>query len=803
MSEIHNEARIIQTTMARNEFLLIKELLPTWSQYADGFVFMLDRCTDESFEYLNKVKQEFNILEILLTDGSDDNLTVETDVRQTLFDAARKYSDKIICLDADEYLDGSMTKAQLSELLTNNPDTVFHLQWMQYTSTNTIRVDGPWKNNFKDRIGSYKQKCRFTYAQMHSTHLPIPINQQAIDPSSLFIAHLQWLDKNHVAIKQYYWKTYDYVNHKKYGVDIVDCKAYDESVNNFEWEEEYFDYSLKIREDVFEDQTNQENYRVEWIKSQTLQHNIPNLGDWGCNIHDSVPMYFCTATDDRHFPLLLNLLGSIHQHNFYDVEKVFVYDLGLSEVNRRQLGNIKRVELCEIDQTNPDMLKDIETGVNRKVRGLFSWKPVVLKDALDRCPYVLYLDAGTTILKPLNKLFKHIEQNGYFFVDCGRSIKWMATDYIIKKLELSSEENKFLLDESLAGIDGGFQGVSRKIYDEYVIPMYELSKDIKNFVDDGTTSEGWGTGRHDQTLFSILARQLKYKVEVHDNDAVECNLLVNQNKEKVHITHRRDRVNNDTLVFRSRWSIDYQSYKKHSAAIKRNYIVSIITGVGPLEKYEKFIDTYFNNIQQQVNFNRSEVLIIYSEWSSLFDKYCSWKNVRFIKEQERLGVYNAWNLGITDATAEYITNWNVDDLRFPINNKIKCDTLLKNSEIDLAYNWYVTLSPQELEEGVDPSEKSIQEYPDDYHLYTTIACMAGPDPLWRKSFHLFGGLFNYKDYSIIGDWEMWWRMSRHGLKFKLIPHTLCIYVEHPDTVSNSDNSKLENQKAKLIQQFKN
>lgn len=794
---------IVQITMVRNELTLLKSMLPVWKNYADGFVFLLDRCTDESFQFLNEVKQEFNILEILTTCNSDDSLVIETEMRQDLFDAAYKYTNKIICLDGDEYLDGSITKQELVEILDNNPDTLFHLQWVQYTSNNTIRVDGPWRNNYKDRVGCYNQHCQFAPKQNHSTHLPISSKQLVLDPSQLFIAHLQWIDKNHVAIKQYYWKTYDYVNNKKYGVEVVGNRAYDESVNNFEWEEEYFDYPLRIRDDVFEDQTNGDNYRVEWIREQTIKHNIPNLGDWGYNIHNSIPMYFCTAADDKHFPLLLNLLGSIHQHNFYDVEKILVYDLGLSEIHKKQLQNIKRVELCEVEQTNPDILKDIETGLNRKVKGLFSWKPVIIKDALERYPYILYLDAGTTILKPLNELFKHIKQNGHFFTDCGHSIKWMTTESVTKLFSLHLEENKWLLSQDLVGIDAGFQGLSRKVYEDYILPMYEFSKDIANFTDDGTTEDGWGTARHDQTLFSILARQLGYAVEIHDNDNVECNLLVDGQKQKIHITHRRDRVNNDTLIFRSRWTFDYQDYKSRLAAIKRNYIISIITGIGPLEKYEKFIDTYFDNLKQQTIFDRSEVLIIYSEWSNLFDKYRSWSNIRFIKEQDRLGVYNAWNQGILNATAEYITNWNIDDLRFPINNKIKYDTLSKNPDIDLVYNWYVAVSPQELEDGVDLAQKPVQKYPDDYHLYTHIACMAGPDPLWRKSFHLYGGLFNYKEYSIIGDWEMWWRMSRYGLKFKLIPHTLCIYVEHPNTVSNSDNTKLESQKAKLIQQYKN
>jgi hypothetical protein len=333
------------------------------------------------------------------------------------------------------------------------------------------------------------------------------------------------------------------------------------------------------------------------------------------------------------------------------------------------------------------------------------------------------------------------------------------------------------------------------------MPMYEFTKDIKNFTDDGTCPDGYGTGRHDQTLYSILAKQLNLDINYHDNPNKDCYLTIDNEKTPFHITHTKDRITDLTTIFRSRWNIDYPSYKDYASSLKRKYTLSVVTGVGPLNKYENFIDSYFNNIQQQFNFNRIEFIIVYSEWSSLFNKYTELSNVRFIKEQDRLGAYNAWNMGIVNATTEYVTNWNIDDLRYPINNKIKYDLLSKNIGIDLVYNWYVAATPKELEEGADLSTKPIQQYPDDYHLHAHIACMAGPDPLWRKSFHLFGGLFDYQNYSIIGDWEMWRRMSRMGLVFKLIPHVLCIYVDHEDTVSRSNFEKLENQKAKLSQQY--
>lgn len=793
---------IVQVVMARNESSLIKELLPLWKKYADGFVFMLDRNTDDTFNYLNKVKSQYNILEILEIDPTDNNTkcSIETDIRQLLFNTAKKYSNKIICLDADEYLDGSLSKEELESLLDSNSDTVFHLKWIQYTSVNTIRVDGPWKDNFKDRIGIYNNDCQFKPSQTHSTHLPIPSNQKFLSPEKLFIAHLQWLDKTHVAIKQYFWKITDYINNKLYDTKVVGNEAYDSSVNNFDWVEEYFLYPLKISDSIFENVNHSENYRLDYIKEQTKLHNIPNLGDWGFNIVDKIPMYFCTAADDKHYPLLLNMIGSIHKHNFYDVENIFVYDLGLNDIHKQELKNIKKVEVLEIEKTNPDILKDIETGANRKVKGLFSWKPVLLKDALDRAPYVLYLDAGTTVLKPLNDLFKHISQNGYLFFDCGASIKWMTTEYLINKLNLNSDKNKWLLDNNTIGIDAGFQGVSRKIYDSYILPMYEFSKDIQNFTDDGTCPDGWGTGRHDQTLFSILAKQLRFDIQTHDNPNIECNLLIDNNKKKFHLTHRPDRVTSETTIFRSRWNLLYPNYKTYRANTRTKYKLSVITAIGPLSKYKNFIPNYFSNIQEQVNFESIEFIIIYSEWSKLFDEVAEFKNIKFVKENEMLGVYNAWNIGIQHSTTEYITNWNVDDIRFDVNTLLKYNLLFKNHDIDLIYNYYTGTTIEDYDK-LDINNLNYIPYPDNFHTRVLDCCMAGPDPMWRKSAHMFIGYFDYKNYNIIGDWEMWVRMAFSGMKFKLLPHVLAIYIDHDNTVSKSDNSKLEMQKNRLQQQY--
>lgn len=515
---------IVQITLARNERVLIEELLPIWKQYADGFVFLLDKNTDNTRDYLESVKEQYNILEILEVNEPDSKLPIETDKRQLLFDTARKYSNNIICLDADEYLDGELSKEELEIILKNNPDTVFFLSWIQYTSVNTIRVDGPWRHNLKDRIGSYNSDVKFSRAQMHSTHLPLTTKQLAIPQDKLFIAHLQWLNKTYVAIKQYYWKVEDYVNNMLHGTEVAGNNAYDASVNNFVWEEEYTMVPLKVKPWIFEEIATYNNYRLASINNRTQQYNIPNLGNWG-----------------------------------YDFSSM----------------------------------------------------------------------------------------------------------------------------------------------DETILP--------------------------------------------------------NINKFKV----------------------------------------TVVTAIGDNSIYEKYIQRWFSNAKEQHFFLQTEHIIVYKEWSSHFEEMKLLDNFVFIKQTDT-GMYNAWNIGIKAATTPYITNWNIDDLRHPINTKIKYDLLENNSDIDMAYNWYAATTKEEDNfYTIDFNNTFIAQYPDNFHQIVLENCYAGPDPMWKKSLHDTVGYFDNENFATIGDWEMWVRFAFAGAKFKLIPEILCIYLDHETTVSRRQNDRVRNEQLNM------
>ena len=310
------------------------------------------------------------------------------------------------------------------------------------------------------------------------------------------------------------------------------------------------------------------------LSDQTLQPLCQNASIEIRGVSDSIPMYFSTVSDEKHYPMLLNLIGCLHRLHFDDIAEISVFNLGLTQQQKQELLQIEKVALCEIEKTNPYIFDLIETGPNRVVRGLFSWKPVVIKQSLDKYPYVLYMDAGTTILKSLTGLFKHIIQNGYFLTDCGKSIRWQATKTVIDRLKVEPE----LLADDVLGVTAGFIGVSRSFYDNFIKPVYELCFDINNFIDDGSCPEGYGCARHDQTLFSIQARRLGLKVYNHDREPCEAFFEYDGLKEPVYITHFVERVNEKTTIFHSIRYLDPHLFQVNLSSIRRKQPDNILTG---------------------------------------------------------------------------------------------------------------------------------------------------------------------------------------------------------------------------------
>lgn len=275
-----------------------------------------------------------------------------------------------------------------------------------------------------------------------------------------------------------------------------------------------------------------------------------------------IPQYYCTAADSKFYIPLKNLIGSIHKTNFDHLNEIAVYDLGLSNAQINDLSNMEKVKVYKIETTNSDLLTLFKTDkYGRLVKGCFAWKPVVIKQALEKFPYILWIDAGSTILKDLNFLFEYIEENGYFLqynpvglnYNVDNRITKIVLDNIVSKLTI--ENQKKILDPSQIMIDAGMQGLSRKLLRNYVIPMYVFSKNIELFKDDGTAKFGFGQARHDQTLFTILA--LNLNLEIHPLGWFQ--LRTKSGDHRLHIQWTKKDLVPESIIFRGprRYEADY------------------------------------------------------------------------------------------------------------------------------------------------------------------------------------------------------------------------------------------------------
>ena len=283
-------------------------------------------------------------------------------------------------------------------------------------------------------------------------------------------------------------------------------------------------------------------------------------------------------SDASHFPLLKNLIGSIHDVDFAHLGQIAVFDLGLSSQQRNALQTMHKVQVYDVETKNPDVLRYFKTQNNgRMIRGWFAWKPIIMRQALDMFPEILYLDAGTTVLNSVDHLFEHIAQHGYFLMSVGpHNIESRLTKPVYENIVApqSQMRKKIIMDKNTSMIDAGLQGLSRAMYKNYLLPVCECTKDLSLFADDGTAPMGFGAGRHDQTLFSIYA----YLNQMEINQQGWSNLTIDNLPHPIHIHWDQNHINDQTMIFRSRWNYGFTGDKtvhiKYKKASKQSGISS-------------------------------------------------------------------------------------------------------------------------------------------------------------------------------------------------------------------------------------
>ena len=234
--------------------------------------------------------------------------------------------------------------------------------------------------------------------------------------------------------------------------------------------------------------------------------------------------------------------------------------------------------------------------------------------------------------------------------------------------------------------------------------------------------------------------------------------------------------------------------------------VTIMTTFAEAEDY---VEDWLQTVTNQTIFDEVDV-IIYDAGSvgvesEIVLKYCSlFPNIKYIKNDKRIGSSKAFNIMINESPNEYIGMISIDDRPSPEYTE-KLRKYLHFSEVDLVYGdciqSYEKNAP--IDESFYKSTNYYEHSLKDFSQQNMIKSLPGPMPMFRKSMIEKNGGFD-TSFKHSNDWELWLRCVRSGAKFYKVHSRIGLYYFNPDGVTTSANifkSKIQ-EEAKLFFEYR-
>ncbi len=217
-----------------------------------------------------------------------------------------------------------------------------------------------------------------------------------------------------------------------------------------------------------------------------------------------------------------------------------------------------------------------------------------------------------------------------------------------------------------------------------------------------------------------------------------------------------------------------------------------VTIVTSLYKGEKYINSFVENIIAQTIFAQCQLFIVdanspQKEYEIIQNYLELYPNIRYLSLDERIGIYEAWNLAIKESDSEFITNANVDDLHRHDALELKVKALRENPEVDVAYSdvYYSFLENLPFEIVEKCNLKTNLPTANKFNLLNFNS--PHNSPIWRRSLHQKIGYFD-PTYKSAGDYEFWLRAAFSGSYFLKIPETLIVYYYNPQGMSTKEQT---------------
>ncbi|GAB4375952.1 MAG: hypothetical protein Kow00121_22310 [Elainellaceae cyanobacterium] len=184
-----------------------------------------------------------------------------------------------------------------------------------------------------------------------------------------------------------------------------------------------------------------------------------------------------TSFDSNYFNQGLNLIAGIHRTSYESVDRIFVYNLGLSQFEQEYLHKIEKVVVLDY----PEVVQSFFDGYLHPKN--YSYKCAAIADAATLVTpgkLVLWIDAGVVPLKNIQEIFNVIQEEEIFFIDHDDTKPWpffnlnFTHPEALERMEATVEEALGLhLCSAMVGYKKG--GRFQPLIDD----AYQLSQDPK------------------------------------------------------------------------------------------------------------------------------------------------------------------------------------------------------------------------------------------------------------------------------------------------------------------------------------
>ena len=216
---------------------------------------------------------------------------------------------------------------------------------------------------------------------------------------------------------------------------------------------------------------------------------------------------------------------------------------------------------------------------------------------------------------------------------------------------------------------------------------------------------------------------------------------------------------------------------------------------------DRWIKEYLNYLDNQTDKNFETIFIDAKSTDSSLNTIKNFASSTSIKTkiiecEKRIGIYEAWNLGIKSSETEYIMNYNTDDMIYRYAISIYNYYIKNYQEIDVVYGPCSFVKNRNIQDF-----SMYANWPEYSHEAMMSMCICGPFPLVKKSAFDKVGYFD-EAFISSGDYEMWARMSKAGLKFKKIPEIIGSFYNREDSIHASNFEKARNEDLIIQKKYK-